>query len=82
MGTETTSGEVKRSVLAFVALAQIYLDAIGVKGSAGIPSGHLYAMVMGSGVSLETHQRVIALLKESGRVTEVNHLLKANGGAL
>lgn len=42
-----------------------------------IPSGHLYAMLMPSGMSLSTYERLIARIKGTGLVEETPaHLLK------
>ena len=45
-------------------------------GSQGIPSGHLYAMLMGY-MDLDTYQNVIALMVRAGGVTLQNHVLRA-----
>jgi len=56
-------------------LVKIIGDAIESLGE--IPSGHLYAQVMNV-ISLTEYNEVIAILKESGKVTERNYLLKWN----
>jgi hypothetical protein len=56
-------------------LVKIIGDAIESLGE--IPSGHLYAQVMNI-IPLSEYNEVIAILKESGKVTETNHLLKWN----
>ena len=50
--------------------------AIGetIKDLGSVPSGHLYAQLMGR-MSLETYNKVIALLVKTGAVKEENHLL-------
>jgi len=48
-------------------------DAIKELGE--VPSGHLYAQLMGD-MSLDTYNQIISLLKKSGKVTESGHLLK------
>lgn len=58
-------------------LKSIYLEAIKTSGDKGIPNGHLYAMVMGYGVTLEIHNAIITALKENGSVNESYNLLKA-----
>ena len=50
--------------------------AIQEAGEEGIPSGHLYAMLMDK-MSLGSYQGIIDLLKKKGMITENNHLLKA-----
>ena len=50
--------------------------AIGetIKDLGSVPSGHLYAQLMGR-MSLETYNKVIGLLVKTGAVKEENHLL-------
>ncbi len=45
-----------------------------------IPSGHLYAILMGS-LNLDEYQRIISALKKTGLVSESNHLLTWVGPA-
>lgn len=45
-----------------------------IKDLGSVPSGHLYARLMGH-MSLETYNKVIALLVKTGAVKEENHLL-------
>ena len=40
-----------------------------------VPSGHLYAGLMGN-MSLATYERIIGILKDQGMVSESNHLLR------
>lgn len=42
----------------------------------GIPSGHLYAMVMGR-IDLEDYNWIINTMVKAGGITNTNHLLKA-----
>lgn len=53
-------------------LVCLYLIGIGVNG---IPNGHLYAQTMADGVDLETHNKVISVLKHVGWVEESNFFL-------
>lgn len=53
---------------------QIVADAIQEAGPHGIPSGHLYAVMMHA-VNLQTYTYAIDILKESGAVTEQFHRL-------
>ena len=50
--------------------------AIGdcIKELGGVPSGHLYARLMGS-MSLESYQSIIGILKSAGIVKEENFFL-------
>lgn len=45
-----------------------------IKDLGSVPSGHLYARLMGH-MSLETYNKVIALLVKTGAVKEESHLL-------
>lgn len=45
-----------------------------IKELGSVPSGHLYARLMGN-MSLDTYNKVIALLKKVGAVKEEGHLL-------
>ena len=49
-------------------------DAIKEAGEDGIPSGHLYAMMMDL-MSLDTYDSIIDLLKKAGKVKEEDYLL-------
>lgn len=51
-------------------------EAIEVMGDRGIPSGHLYARMMGMGCTLEVYQHIIATLKDAGRITESGNVLR------
>lgn len=50
--------------------------AIGetIKELGSVPNGHLYAQLMGK-MSLDTYNKVIALLVKTGAVKNENHLL-------
>ena len=45
-------------------------------GPQGIPSGHLYAMLMGY-MDLDTYQTMIGVMVKAGGVTLNNHVLRA-----
>jgi hypothetical protein len=49
--------------------------AWGIRELREVPSGHLYAQVMNR-LSLQEYQVIIDVLKESGFITESNHVLK------
>lgn len=49
------------------------------KSPRGLPSGELYATVMGI-MSLETYERVIALMVEAGAIERHGHWLCRKGG--
>lgn len=56
-------------------IAAIYL-AIEEFGPSGVPSGHLYAAVMGK-MGLETYNDIISALVETKKITNSGHLLIA-----
>ena len=60
--------------LALTLLGILY-DAIKEAGETGIPSGHLYSMVMGK-MSLDLYQQCISHLVTAGLITDTGHLLK------
>jgi len=57
-------------------LVTVIYEAIKEAGSEGIPSGHLYSMIMDK-VSLEIYQEIISVLKDVGKITDSHHLLTA-----
>lgn len=61
----------KRAAVAFL---QLLADCIKQSGPMGIPSGHLYAMVMDK-ISLEVYTLAIEKLKELGVIEEHYYLL-------
>jgi hypothetical protein len=69
--TTTNRDVVRAAVDLIVTLGQ----AIAAAGPAGIPSGHLYAMVVGS-VDLDDYTRAVAVLKRTGIVTERGDVLR------
>ena len=46
-----------------------------IKDAGQIPSGHLYAMLMPSGCTLEQFNMLIAVFKEAGKVREEKNVL-------
>ena len=53
-------------------LVEIVAEAI--EGLGEVPSGHLYAYLMGV-IDIHTYNGVIAILKKQGKITESNNLL-------
>lgn len=51
-------------------------EIIAATGKRGLPSGHLYAMLMGH-MDIDTYQKLIDLMVEAGGVTLKNHVLHA-----
>jgi len=68
----------KEQVTALFALIQMIAEAIRDAGETGIPSGHLYAMMVHK-VPLATYQYALGILKDAGAVTEQFHLLRWTG---
>lgn len=58
-------------------MAETVRQAIATTGQHGIPSGHLYSMMMSFGCSYEVYNHLITTLKETGKITEDGfHLLR------
>ena len=53
---------------------KLLADAIKESGTQGMPSGYLYAAVMGM-ASLEVYQSYVDIIKNAGLVVEKNNLL-------
>lgn len=56
---------------------QMMYQAIHAAGDEGIPSGHLYARMMGYGMRLATYESILAGLVSAGLVQDDHHLLTA-----
>jgi hypothetical protein len=52
-------------------------DVIHMHGDEGIPSGHLYALAMPSGMRYDAYQAIIDILVDSGMVTLKHHVLRS-----
>jgi len=59
---------------ALIEITKIVGEFIEAAGTNGIPSGHLYAMLMGR-MNIDTYNYIFGILKDAGVVTEQNHLL-------
>jgi hypothetical protein len=59
-------------------IARILAEAIRDAGPMGLPSGHLYAAVMGK-VSLGAYQSILRVLVNKGWVRDSGHLLTWTG---
>lgn len=68
----------QKQVAAMFNLIGIVADAIQEAGNRGIPSGHLYAMMMHK-IDIHTYTFAIGILKDAGAVTEEFHLLRWTG---
>ncbi len=65
---------------AMLQLIDTVYEAIKAAGPAGIPDGHLYAMLMGmfgQRWTLNFHNQVVGLLVDAGKITNKNHNLVA-----
>ncbi len=63
----------KTQVVAALQTLAAVAEAIRELGS--VPSGHLYAQLMPSGMTLSTYQAIIGKLRRAGLITESNNLL-------
>jgi hypothetical protein len=61
-------------------LIQAIDEAVEVAGPDGIPSGHLYAILMAGGVTLPAYDAALGVLKDSGRIQETGYLLTHKKG--
>ncbi len=68
----------ERAAAAAVKLAAIVAEAILAMGEQGIPSGHLYARLMGT-ITLDDYNTILGVLKKAGMVSESYHLLRWTG---
>jgi len=55
-------------------IVEAILEAIKEAGTAGIPSGHLYAILCGR-MNLDTYNGIIAMLTNAGKINNQNDLL-------
>lgn len=59
-----------------ITLIQTIDEAVRLAGPDGIPSGHLYAMLISAGIDLATYERLLGILIEAGQIRrEDSHLL-------
>ena len=68
MTTSVSNEQVAAGMQAVLAVGQ------AIRAAKRVPSGHLYARLMGV-LSLDQYQRIIAILKKSGCVREEYHEL-------
>lgn len=66
--------EVIEGLKAVIQSCRLIIDAIRAAGPAGVPSGHLYARLMGQ-LSLEEYQRLMEIVKGTGLINERNNVL-------
>lgn len=68
--TQTPAEQAAAAMRVIVAIGEMIQDA------GEIPNGHLYVMLMPTGISLESYNRILTLLKKCEVVTEENFLLR------
>lgn len=69
--TEVTKEQKKAVVEVIMAVA----EAVRAAGKRGIPSGHLYSILMPYNITLNDYQNILHVLKAGGLVSEASHLL-------
>jgi hypothetical protein len=67
----------QQAVHAVTAIANIIEEAAREEGSFGVPSGVVYAALMGVGVDLDTYQTILSAMVEAGRITVTSDLIRA-----
>jgi hypothetical protein len=67
--------EIKKQDVALMVVGAVY-DAIESAGERGLPSGELYAALMGR-MSLDTYQAIIDILVKVDKIKNTGHLLTA-----
>jgi hypothetical protein len=55
----------------------IALCAVAEIGEIGLPSGYLYAHLMGQGVSLDEHETIVGAMVKMKWATKTGHVLRA-----
>lgn len=55
--------------------ALILAIADTIKELSPIPSGHLYAALLGTQMTLDTYQQIISALEQAGKIKVTNHLI-------
>ena len=63
-----------KTTQAMVMMSEIIFDTIKESGQNGIPSGHLYAALMGY-IHFDTYQFIIDVLIREGKIKETGFLL-------
>lgn len=77
---QPTNEEIIRKMDAYIALTRVIAEAIRASAPNGIPSGHLYGLLMPT-LSLDQYNDIISVLKQGGLVSESGHLLRWEGPA-
>lgn len=66
----------KADVVSAIQFIKTIYECVAAAGPQGIPSGHLYAQLMGA-LSLESYERAVAMLVKTKLVKSEGHLLTA-----
>ncbi len=53
-------------------------DTVKATGDAGAPSGHVYAILMTHGCSLDQYQQIIQVMTAQGMIQQRGHVLYAD----
>jgi hypothetical protein len=64
----------EETIKAHIEVLKTIAECIKAAGAMGLPSGHLYAMLMGS-MDIDTYNQYIGMLKKAGIIAESNYLL-------
>ena len=64
----------REQITAAIEIMDTVIDCVKLGGDMGVPSGHVYAALMGT-MSIETYERMIGLLIEAKRIKRSNHVL-------
>jgi hypothetical protein len=79
-GPDAAAPDVKKQARAVLAAVRALIDAVRDAGPGGIPSGALYAALMGV-LTLEQYERLLGLAVGSGVIESKNHLLVYKGAS-
>lgn len=61
------------------AIADIIEETAREAGPLGAPSGHIYAALSATGLSLDTYQVILGVMERTGRIRVSGHVITALG---
>lgn len=64
-------------IKAIIGLVDAIGEAVAAAGPQGIPSGHLYAAMMGLGCSLAQFNGLVSIAVKVGKITQQGFILRA-----
>ena len=70
-----TTAQIDREIAYWGYLLNTLLAVVTEAGNQGVPSGHVYAQLMGA-VSLDNYERAVRILTAAGRVELKGNVLK------